>query len=301
MALVEKTISKQQGFVDLHCHGGGGYNFTDVNIENIRAAIQFHKANGTERLIASLVTAEIAELKNEIARLIPFYQSGELSGIHLEGPYLSKVRCGAHDPKLLKAPEIEEIASLIGFGEGAIKMITFAPELPGALAAIEFTANQGVIAAIGHSDGTYQDALDAVNAGADLVTHFSNAMSKLKDGEQTFATALLHNSSLPLELIFDYVHVERSELQEIYDYAKERIILVTDAMAAAGQPDGKYFIGDLEVVVTDSVARLSSNNALAGSTLTMNQAVSNAIEFGFTPDLIENAARKLPMKLLERT
>ena len=301
MALVEKTISKQQGFVDLHCHGGGGYNFTDANIENIRAAIQFHKANGTEKLIASLVTAEIAELKKELARLIPFYQSGELSGIHLEGPYLSKVRCGAHDPKLLKAPEIEEIASLIGFGEGAIKMITFAPELPGALAAIEFTANQGVIAAIGHSDGTYQDALDAVNAGADLVTHFSNAMSKLKDGEQTFATALLHNSSLPLELIFDYVHVERSELQEIYDYAKERIILVTDAMAAAGQPDGKYFIGDLEVVVTDSVARLSSNNALAGSTLTMNQAVSNAIEFGFTPDLIENAARKLPMKLLERT
>lgn len=301
MALVEKTISKQQGFVDLHCHGGGGYNFTDANIENIRAAIQFHKANSTEKLIASLVTAEIAELKKELARLIPFYQSGELSGIHLEGPYLSKVRCGAHDPKLLKAPEIEEIASLIGFGEGAIKMITFAPELPGALAAIEFTANQGIIAAIGHSDGTYQDALDAVNAGADLVTHFSNAMSKLKDGEQTFATALLHNSSLPLELIFDYVHVERSELQEIYDYAKERIILVTDAMAAAGQPDGKYFIGDLEVVVTDSIARLSSNNALAGSTLTMNQAVSNAIEFGFTPDLIENAARKLPMKLLERT
>ena len=298
---MEKNISNRQGFVDLHCHGGGGYNFTDANIENIRAAIQFHTANGTEKLIASLVTAEIAELKKELARLIPFYQSGELSGIHLEGPYLSKVRCGAHDPKLLKAPEIEEIASLIGFGEGAIKMITFAPELPGALAAIEFTANQGVIAAIGHSDGTYQDALDAVNAGADLVTHFSNAMSKLKDGEQTFATALLHNSSLPLELIFDYVHVERSELQEIYDYAKERIILVTDAMAAAGQPDGKYFIGDLEVVVTDSVARLSSNNALAGSTLTMNQAVSNAIEFGFTPDLIENAARKLPMKLLERT
>ena len=289
------------GFVDLHCHGGGGFNFTDANIENIRAAIQFHKANGTEKLIASLVTTEISELKKQITRLIPLYQSGELAGIHLEGPYLSKARCGAHNPSQLKSPDLAEVQALIELAEGAIKMITFAPELPGALAAIEYTTNHGAIAAIGHSDGTYQDALNAISAGANLVTHFSNAMSKLKDGERTFATALLYESTLPLEIILDFVHVDNFELQRVFYHAKDRIVLVTDSMAAAGQPDGKYFIGDLEVVVSDGIARLSSNQALAGSTLTMNQAVANAIKFGFTPDLIENAAIKLPMKLLQNT
>ena len=284
-----ETLINNQKYVDLHCHGGGGFNLTDVNIENIRAAIQFHNANGTEKLIASLVTTEISELKKQITRLIPLYQSGELAGIHLEGPYLSKARCGAHNPSQLKSPDPAEVQALIEFAEGAIKMITFAPELPGALAAI------------GHSDGTYQDALNAISAGANLVTHFSNAMSKLKDGERTFATALLYESTLPLEIILDYVHVDNFELQTVFDHAKDRIVLVTDSMAAAGQPDGKYFIGDLEVVVSDGIARLSSNQALAGSTLTMNQAVANAIKFGFTPDLIENAAIKLPMKLLQNT
>lgn len=298
MSIKEFHHNSYGRYVDLHCHGGGGFNFTDQKLENVQVAIQFHKANGTDKLIASLVTAEISELKEQIRRLVPLCKNGELAGIHLEGPYLSKARCGAHNPSQLKAPDLREISDLFELAEGALKMITFAPELPGALAAIELTANKGAIAAIGHSDGSYQDALNAVDAGANLVTHFSNAMSKLRDGDKTFATALLYESSLPLEIIFDNVHVDHNELSKIFDHAKDRIILVTDAMAAAGQADGRYSIGDLEVVVKEGIARLSSNQALAGSTLTMNQAVSNAIAFGFSADLIENAAINLPNRLL---
>jgi len=286
-------------YVDLHCHGGGGYYFSDTNIENVIKAVEFHKANGTATLLASLVTAEIHTLKDQIRRLLPLYESGAIAGIHLEGPYLAKARCGAHQPDLLKAPNIDEVASLLEISNGAIKMITFAPELPGALSAISFAAENEVIAAIGHSDGNYQDALDAVSAGATLVTHFSNGMSKLKDGDKTFATALLYQSRIPIEIILDKVHVTESDLHEIFAVANDRMVFVTDAMAAAGMPDGNYQIGKLDVEVTQGVAKLKGRDVLAGSTLTMNEAVANAKSLGLSSAVIENSAIHLPNKLLE--
>ena len=105
MSIKEFHDNSHGGYVDLHCHGGGGFNFTDLKLENVQAAIQFHKANGTSKLIASLVTAEISELKEQIRRLVPLCKNGELAGSHLEGPYLSKARCGAHNPSQLKAPD----------------------------------------------------------------------------------------------------------------------------------------------------------------------------------------------------
>jgi len=180
-------------------------------------------------------------------------------------------------------------------------MITIAPELEGALDVISYLSKSHVLAAIGHSAGDYDDAIKAIDAGASLVTHFSNGMSKLRDGEKTFATALLYESSIPLELIVDGHHVSREDVAMINDVASERIVLVTDAMAAAGQPDGNYLIGSLEVEVVGRTARLKSNGALAGSTLTMNRAVENARNFGLSDAIIENAARVLPQRLLDRT
>ena len=181
-------------YVDLHCHGGAGFYFSDPNPRNIQSAITFHKNHGTSQLRASLVTEKIDDLETQIRRLVPFYNSGAIAGIHLEGPYLAPARCGAHNPNLLKSPTISEIQRLIEVGEGAIKMITVAPELENALEVISYLASKKIIAAIGHSDGSYADALKAVDAGAALVTHFSNGMSKLKDGERTFATALLYET-----------------------------------------------------------------------------------------------------------
>jgi N-acetylglucosamine-6-phosphate deacetylase len=286
-------------YVDLHCHGGAGFYFSDPNPRNIQSAIDFHKKHGTSKLLASLVTEKIDDLEIQIRRLIPFYNSGAIAGIHLEGPYLARARCGAHNPNLLKSPTISEVEKLIEVGDGAVRMITIAPELENALDVISYLANNNVIAAIGHSDGGYDDALKAVDAGAALVTHFSNGMSKLKDGDKTFATALLHKTSIPLEIIMDGHHVTRDDVAAIAEAAGDRMVFVTDAMAAAGQPDGNYKIGDLDVVVSEGVARLKSNGALAGSTLTMQHAVGTAHAFGISDSLINHAARVLPTKLLK--
>lgn len=291
----------QPMYVDLHCHGGAGFYFSDPNPRNIQSAIEFHKKHGTSQLLASLVTEKIADLEAQILRLLPFYHSGAIAGIHLEGPYLARARCGAHNPNLLKSPTISEVQRLIEVGDGAIRMITIAPELNHALDVISYLAKNNIIAAIGHSDGSYDDALKAVDAGAALVTHFSNGMSKLKDGERTFATALLHKTSIPLEIIMDGHHVNREDVAVVNEVAGERMVLVTDAMAAAGQPDGDYRIGDLDVVVSEGVARLKSNGALAGSTLTMNHAVANARSLGLSENVILNASQTIPTKLLDRT
>jgi N-acetylglucosamine-6-phosphate deacetylase len=288
-------------YVDLHCHGGAGFYFSDPNPENIRRAINFHKDNGSAQLLASLVSETIPDLKSQISRLIPFCDDGSIAGIHLEGPYLAKARCGAHNPNLLKDPSLDEVRELLDFANGHIRMITIAPELNKAIDVIAFLARNNVIAAIGHSNGNYDDAIRAVEAGASLVTHFSNGMSKLKDGDKTFATALLNESQISLEVIFDGEHVSYEDLRTIFNIAPDRIVLVTDAMSAAGQPDGSYRIGLLDVEVKNGTARLKSNGALAGSTLTMKQAVNNALRFGISAEVINHAAQILPQQLLDRT
>jgi N-acetylglucosamine-6-phosphate deacetylase len=288
-------------YVDLHCHGGAGFYFSDRDPRKIQSAIDFHKNHATSQLSASLVSEKIDDLETQIRRLVPFYNSGAIAGVHLEGPYLARARCGAHNPNLLKSPTISEVQRLIEVGEGAIRMITVAPELENSLEVISYLSRNKIIAAIGHSNGNYDDALKAVDAGAALVTHFSNGMSKLKDGKKTFATALLYETSIPLELIMDGHHVSREDVSVIAEVAGDRIVFVTDAMAAAGQPDGQYSIGDLDVVVTEGVARLKSNSALAGSTLTMQRAVEKAREFDISEDVIRNASIVLPSQLLDRT
>lgn len=287
-------------YVDLHCHGGAGFYFSDSNPRNIQIAIDFHKKHGTSQLLASLVTEKIDDLEAQVLRLLPFYRSGAIAGIHLEGPYLARTRCWAHNPNLLKPPNISEVQQLLNKGEGAIKMITIAPELDDALKVISFLSKNNVIAAIGHSDGTYDDALRAVDYGATMVTHFLNGMSKLKDGDKTFATALLYETSLPLEIIMDGHHVNPSDISLISESASERMVFVSDAIAAAGQSDGDYRIGDLEVEVKSGVARLKSNGALAGSTLTMHKAVAHAQNCSLDEALIHNASRALPSALLTK-
>lgn len=291
---------REGGFTDIHCHGGGGFYFSDANPENIRKAIEAQRQHGTTNLVTSLVTTDLHELKKQITRLIPFYESGEIAGIHLEGPYLSHRRCGAHEPSLLRLPKLDEIKSLIEHGQGAIAMFTIAPELEGALEAITYMAAHHVIAAIGHSDGSFDDAKAGLDSGATVVTHFTNAMSKLRDGDRTFATAVLHDDRASLELIVDGHHVPLDEVKRIFDVAGKRIVLVTDAMSAAGASDGDYKIGTLDVEVRDGVARLKSNGALAGSTLTLDKAVAIAESAGVDKNLTHHASSIAPLELLRR-
>lgn len=264
------------GFVDIHCHGGGGKYFSALTPGEIHSVIETHRGHGTTSLFASLVTEPIDVLKTQIERLKPFVESGQIAGIHLEGPYLSHARCGAHDPALLVHPELSEIKELLAVADGALSMITIAPELPGAIAAITHLTAAGITVALGHTDGDFADAAAGTNAGGRVITHFMNAMDKgLNDS--SFASFVIADERLTVELILDGHHVPYKTAKEIYAAIGNRLIFVTDAMAAAGATDGNYTIGKMPVIVKEGVARLESNGALAGSTLTMDAVFLNAI------------------------
>ena len=263
------------GFVDIHCHGGGGFYFSDSDPSKIEQAIDTHHSHGTTTLVASLVTAPLDVLKTQIQRLVSFAEAGKIIGIHLEGPYLARARCGAHDPSLLRDPKGDEIKELLSVGKGYVKMVTIAPELNGAIDSIKYLVAHGVKVAIGHSAADFDTALRGVEAGATLVTHFPNAVSKLNDEGHTLADLAMMDTRLCLEMILDGHHVSSEVAKRIYRAAPDRLALITDAMCAAGNSDGHYLIGQLPVTVKNSVARLDSNGALAGSTLTMDKSFFN--------------------------
>ncbi len=271
------------GFVDMHCHGGGGKYFSAQTPGEIEQAISTHRIHGTTTSLASLVSEPIEDLKAQIQRLRPFVDNGDLAGIHLEGPYLSSARCGAHDPKLLRSPKISELQELLDIAGGSIRMLTLAPELDGAMAAIKFLTANGVVVAIGHSNADYETGVRAIDAGATVITHLHNAMPKFADGEKTLLHAALGDARLTLELILDGHHVNQQIVTRIFNEAKGPIALITDAMSGAGQGDGSYSIGALPVTIKGGVARLDSDNSLAGSTLTMDTAFFSAqLEHGKT-------------------
>jgi len=264
------------GFIDIHCHGGGGHYFSAISPDAITKAINAHAKTGTTSLVASLVTESMNDLKEQIQRLVPFYTRGEIVGIHLEGPFLSHARCGAHEPSLLIDPTVPSLQELIEVGQGSIKMVTIAPELQGAQEAIKYLASVGVFAAIGHTEGNFRDASVATDNGASIVTHFLNAMNK-EDTEGSIANFVLNDARLAVELIVDGHHLAFNKVNEIFASIGSRVLLVSDAMAAAGNGDGKYTIGALPVEVSNGVARLASNQKLAGSTLVISQAFVNLI------------------------
>jgi N-acetylglucosamine-6-phosphate deacetylase len=286
------------GFVDTHSHGGGGFSFSTESETGIRKVIATHRAHGTTTQFASLVTEPIDVLKAQIVRLKPFVMRGELAGIHLEGPYLSHEKCGAHDPKLLRLPDLQEISELIAEGEGTIAMMTIAPELKGAISAIELLVDSGIVVAIGHSTASHEAALAAIEAGATVVTHFYNALPAIDHREPTITSTGLLNDALTLELILDGHHVNALAVELMMKSAKNRTILVTDAMSAAGGEDGDYLIGELPVTVLQGVARLQSNGSLAGSTLTMASAFDRLISHhNFDIAAASNAASTLPAEV----
>lgn len=287
------------GFVDIHCHGGAGHYFSAKSTQDIQKVIDIHRANGTTTMLASLVTEPIAALKEQIVRLLPFVQSGAIAGIHLEGPYLSPDKCGAHDPALLRDPVSAELQELLDVADGAISMVTIAPELPHGIEAIEFLVERGIIAALGHSNADAETTKRAVAAGASVVTHFYNGLPKLDSKVPSITLQALTEESLSLELINDGEHVDHGATELLLRSAPGRVLLVTDAMSAAGAGDGDYLIGALGVEVKHGVARLTSNGSLAGSTLTMKRAFEYLMNnFETSIEYASYCASTLPAQVL---
>lgn len=285
-------------FVDVHCHGGGGFAFATTRREEAEAAVQFHRASGTGVVVASLMTAPLDLLEAQVRTLVPLVQEGTLAGLHLEGPWLSPRHAGAHDEQSLTVPRTEDVERLLAAAQGQLCTATLAPELPGALDAIRLLASQGVTVAVGHTDADEVMLRTAVQAGARVVTHLCNAMRPIHHRAPGPVTAAVADDRLAVELITDGVHVHPEVLALLARATRSRVLLVTDATAAAGSADGSYRLGSLEVVVRDGVARRADTGALAGSTLTMDRAVRTAVASGFPVPAALASATRLPAEAL---
>ncbi len=262
------------GFIDMHVHGGGGASYTDP--QGIARAADFHLGHGTTTTLASLVTASPAELIAGVRTLAAATREGTVAGIHLEGPWLSRAHCGAHDPAQVRPPNPAEIDTLLDAGDGAVRMVTLAPELPGADAAIRHFLDAGVVVAVGHTDATYDQTRRAIAAGATVGTHLFNAMPPLHHREPGPVLALLRDPRVTCELIADGVHVHPAVTAAVIDAAgPERVSLITDAVAAAGCDDGPFRLGAVPIDVVCGVARVRGTSTIAGSTATMGQVFRN--------------------------
>ena len=269
------------GFVDIHNHGGGGHTFTTGDAEAARGAAAFHLRHGTTTLLASLVSSPPELMHAATIAYAPLVAEGVLAGLHFEGPYLSEVRCGAQNPAHLRDPSLDELSTLIKLGGGALRMVTLAPERAGALDAIALLTSSGVVAAIGHTDASYDQTLTAVAAGASVGTHLFNGMRPPHHREPGPVFALLGAAGVVCELVADGHHLHDGTLGFAAGVAgPDRAALITDAIDAAGMPDGEYDLGGQRVVVADRVARLAHNGAIAGSTLTMDAALRRAVGAG---------------------
>ncbi|WP_436525839.1 N-acetylglucosamine-6-phosphate deacetylase [Actinoplanes sp. HUAS TT8] len=286
------------GFIDLHCHGGGGHTFTTGDPSAARGAAEFHLAHGTTTMLASLVSSPFELMRSATLAYKPLVDSGVIAGIHFEGPYLSAVRCGAQNPLFLRDPVMSEITEIIKIGEGAVRMMTVAPELDGALEAITHLRDAGVLAAVGHTDASYEQTHAGVTAGASVATHLFNGMRPVHHREPGPVIGLL-SSTATVELIADNIHLHPGMLAFAAGTAgPERSILVTDAMDAAGMPDGSYELGGQAVVVADRVARLAEGGSIAGSTLTMDVAFRNAVAAGLPLVAAAAMSSTTPARLL---
>lgn len=279
------------GFVDIHAHGGGGASYTDGNAADILRAATFHRSHGTTTTLASLVTASPADLLTAVRALADATRAGAVAGIHLEGPWLSAARCGAHDPQQLRDPAPAEIDALLNVGDGAIRMVTLAPERTGSDDAITRFVDAGVVVAVGHTDATYQQTRHAVELGATVGTHLFNAMRPVHHREPGPAIALLEDDRVTVELIADGVHVHPAMQRAVIEAAgADRVALVTDATAAAGLGDGEYRLGAMQIDVVEQVARLRGTSTIAGSTATMDQLFRAAAGLGSDRDAALAAA-----------
>lgn len=293
-------VTLAPGFVDMHVHGGGGAAFTE-GVDAARTVLAAHRAHGTTTMVASLVSDTVDQLERQVADLARLAETGELAGIHLEGPWLSEVRCGAHDPGLLRDPRPVDVDRLLEAGRGHVRMVTLAPERAGALEAIRSLRDRGVVAAVGHTDATDGQTRAALDAGARVATHLFNAMPALHHRQPGPIPQLLADPNVIVELIADGVHVHPSVLRMAVGAAQARFVLITDAMAAAGHPDGSYRLGPLDVDVVEGVARIRDTGAIAGSTLTLDQAVRFAVTQARIPlEVAVRAASSTPAHVLGR-
>lgn len=287
------------GYIDIHVHGGGGFDFA-ASPSAMAGAVAYHRGHGTTATLVSLVTAPVDQLCEQlrwVARLAALgpQPDGHVLGAHLEGPFLAPGRCGAQNPDNMLLPDPGVAAALIRAGAGYLRTMTVAPEIFGGLELVDQLVEAGVVAALGHSEATYAQARTAFLGGATLLTHAYNGMRPLHHREPGPVPAAF-DAGVACEIINDGLHVHPAAVRMV---PIASLILVTDAIDATGNGDGRYRLGGQDVEVVDGQARLVANGALAGSTLTMDRAVRRAVhEVGLPIEVASAAASGNPARVL---
>jgi len=279
------------GFVDIHMHGGAGLDVMRASLAELPHLNKFLTTHGVTGYFPTTVAAPLDQTCAALERLADAIEAAQDShagngnaaeahplGIHLEGPFLSHLRRGVHPPEYLVEPTLEIFERLWQAARGHVRMMTIAPELPGALEVIAEAARRKVLVSIGHSDAVLEAARAGVKAGARHATHTFNAMRPLDHRDPGILAEVLTDGHITADIIVDGIHVA-PEVVQLFLHAKglDRAVLITDAMAATGKPDGTYQLGPIQVEVREG--KCTAGGKLAGSVLTMDRAVRNVSKF----------------------
>ena len=309
---VAGTMTVVPGFVDVHIHGAGGHDVMEANARSLDRIAATVARQGTTSLVATTVTAPVegtCRSLQGIARYIRAHElptdepengklAAEFVGIHLEGPFISKTRRGVHPPDAIARPSVDVLQEFLDAADGLVKILTVAPEVPGAMDLIEHAVGAKVVAAIGHTDADYQQTRAAIRAGARHAVHFYNAMRPFSHRDPGVIGAVLTDPEVTAEVIADGVHVDGAAIQVLLGCKGfDTVLLVSDGIAATGMADGNYRLGSFEVTVKDGVAR-NSEGKLAGSTLTLDRAVRELVALGVSLKDAVRMATILPARRL---
>ncbi|MDQ0819567.1 N-acetylglucosamine-6-phosphate deacetylase [Arthrobacter sp. V4I6] len=312
------------GLVDVHCHGAVGHTFS-ADAEGARLAAAHHAAQGTTSVLASLVSAPSPVLLEQIAVLRGLVQDGTLAGLHLEGPFIAKSMCGAQDPAAIIDGDPALLTRWLEAGQGTVRSITLAPETAHFAELVQLCREYGVVPSLGHTNATAARTREALasspdsgpgnagpgDAGPWSATHLFNRMPPLGHRAPGPIAVLLQAArqspeKMVVELVADGIHLDPEIVRMVFDLVGRRsIALVTDAMAAAGMPDGPYTLGRLDVLVQDRVARLApavdggQPGAIAGATSRLLENVRRCVEWGIPLDDAVMAASTTPARLMD--
>ncbi|MEH7081614.1 N-acetylglucosamine-6-phosphate deacetylase [Neobacillus drentensis] len=289
------------GMIDVHIHGADGFDMMDGTIESVEAVSRACARTGCTSFLATSVSSSLQDLLKMIGNVKEAAgrePGAGLVGLHIEGPYLNVKRKGMQNEQYLRHPDLDEMKTILEASGSLLRMVTLAPELPGGLEMIRFLKEQGIIAAIAHSDSTYEEAKAAFQSGASHVTHCFNGMRPIHHRDPGVVIAAFEDSSVSVQAIVDDVHLHPAIVRLIYrEKGPDHMVLITDALQAMGMGDGTYLFGGHEVRVSHGVATLS-DGTLASSTVTMNQALGKAVRSGIPLKDAVTMATKTPADIL---
>jgi len=291
------------GFIDIHIHGGGGYDFMDGTVKAFLEIAKTHAKFGTTSMFPTTLTSS----KTELLQILDLYEQADKQnqegaqfiGMHLEGPYIAKTQAGAQDPRYIRDPDPAEYEDILG-RYTSIKRWSAAPELKGAIRFGEYLRSKKILPAIAHTDAVYEEVCEAYEKGYTHATHFYSAMSGVTRRNGFRYAGVIESAylidAMTVEIIADGIHLPSPFLQLIYKIkGPKRTALITDAMRAAGMPPGESILGSihngLKVIVEDGVAKLPDRSSFAGSVATADRLVRNMISLAGVP--LEEAIRMM--------